>query len=79
MWFKLMWNFNVQNKLALTNINGKLWTLHPRPKLPDQEADCYKEAEESEADKEGDIALVLDKSSGIIQPFNRKLLLGHDK
>ena len=74
-----MWNFNVQNKLAPTYINGKLWTLHPRPELPDQKADRYKEAKESQADKKGDIALVFDKSSGIIQPYNREMLPGYDK
>ena len=74
-----MWNFNVQNQLAPAHINSKLRTLHPRPELPDQKADRYKQAEESQADKEGDIALVFDKSSRIIQPFKREMLLGHDK
>ena len=74
-----MWNLIVQSKLAPTYINGKLWTLHPRPELPDQEADHYKEAKESKADKKGDIALVFDKSSSIIQPFNSEILLGEDK
>ena len=74
-----MLNLNVQKILAPTNINGKLWTLHPWPELPDQKADRYKQAKESQADKEGDIALVFDKSSGIIQPFKREMLFGHDK